>query len=90
MKAEQVPGWLGLLRNVFCGAGKRKTGKQSPDANDMVKSPNHERRIDLIRRAGRLPHRPLNAELYLIEKHPLILARQVRRARSLRARSATP
>jgi hypothetical protein len=50
MKAEQVPGWLGLLRNVFCGAGKRKTGKQSPDANGMVKPPNHERRIDLEKR----------------------------------------
>jgi len=46
MKTKQVPEWLVLLRLLFCSICKRKTGKQSPDANGVVKPPNHERRID--------------------------------------------
>ena len=50
MKAEQVRGWLEFLRNVLCGAGKRKTGKQSPDVNGIAEPPNRERRFDLEKR----------------------------------------
>src|SRR3984893_8627171 len=46
MKTKQVPEWLVLLRLLFCSICKRKTGKQYPDANGVVKPPNHERRID--------------------------------------------